>query len=73
MKLLSSEDPEANRHALSLLALYALFIVYQLTHVPLAAYRTTFKFIAIKAVVIVLPPQQQLFEHDRKFKVIDCL
>eukprot|EP00322_Chrysochromulina_rotalis_P007033 CAMPEP_0115840420 /NCGR_PEP_ID=MMETSP0287-20121206/6761_1 /TAXON_ID=412157 /ORGANISM="Chrysochromulina rotalis, Strain UIO044" /LENGTH=258 /DNA_ID=CAMNT_0003294029 /DNA_START=197 /DNA_END=973 /DNA_ORIENTATION=+ len=45
---------------LSVIALYALFIIYHVTHEPLHAYQTTLKFVAIKSIVLMLPPQRLL-------------
>ena len=47
---------------LSILALYALFICYRVTHHILHDYCTTRKFVAIKAIILLLQPQRLLVQ-----------
>lgn len=49
---------------LSMLALYALFIAYRLTHTPLHAFRTTAKFATIKVLVLLSPVQKELLKYS---------
>lgn len=49
-------------YLLSILALYALFICYRVTHHLLHDFHTTSKFVAIKAIIVLLPPQRQLVQ-----------
>ena len=44
-------------------ALYSLFITYRLSKGPLHAYHTTLKFAAVKILVFVAPLQRALFVH----------
>jgi len=46
--------------AVTLAALYALFITYRLSHKPLHEYRTTLKFAAVKVLVFAAPLQRGL-------------
>mmetsp|Transcript_24318 Transcript_24318/g.50924 ORF Transcript_24318/g.50924 Transcript_24318/m.50924 type:complete len:266 (+) Transcript_24318:477-1274(+) len=48
--------------ALALIALYALFIMYWLTHDILKGYRTSLKFFTLKAVILLAPVQQLALE-----------
>eukprot|EP00308_Calcidiscus_leptoporus_P026289 CAMPEP_0119398510 /NCGR_PEP_ID=MMETSP1334-20130426/140883_1 /TAXON_ID=127549 /ORGANISM="Calcidiscus leptoporus, Strain RCC1130" /LENGTH=132 /DNA_ID=CAMNT_0007422377 /DNA_START=731 /DNA_END=1129 /DNA_ORIENTATION=- len=47
---------------LSYVALYALFIVYRLTHTLLHKYSIASKFIALKLLVFIAPLQRAVFE-----------
>ena len=49
--------------AITLLALYALFITYRLSKVPLHGYRTTLKFLAVKLLVFIAPAQRHALSH----------
>lgn len=40
------------------LCLWGLFIVYKATHKPLVQFRTTLKFVSIKAIMIIMVIQQ---------------
>lgn len=57
---LARETAHATELAVTLLALYSLFITYRLARAPLLMYHTTLKFAAIKVLVFVSPVQSAL-------------